>query len=152
MTDAKTIFLLANLALAFGIAGFVWAHQVEIFRSWRLMDAKSFRAVHAAHWQMLPIWVVPIGFGLAGSIALTWYHPAATPAWAIWASLLCQVLTQMLTLSSWGRWQAQLRTDNRGPDSPVLDKLRTHWLRAFLVSAYAAILFVWTMAVLRSHT
>ena len=55
MTDAKTIFLLANVALAFTIAGFVWAHQVEIFRSWRLLDAKSFRAVHDAHWQTLPI-------------------------------------------------------------------------------------------------
>ena len=70
MADAKTIFLLANLALAFLIAGFVWAHQVEIFRSWRLIDAKSFRAVHAAHWQTLPIWVVAIGLSLAGSIAL----------------------------------------------------------------------------------
>jgi hypothetical protein len=150
MTAAKTIFLLANVALAFAIAGFVWAHQVEIFRSWRLIDAKSFRAVHAAHWHTLPTWVVPIGLGLAGSIALIWYHPAGTPAWAIWASVLCQILTQILTLFFWGRWQTQLRSDSNGPDSPVLDRLiRTHWLRAILISAYAAILFVWTVTLLR---
>ena len=150
MTDARTIFLLANVALAFTIVGFVWAHQVEIFRSWRLIDARSFRAVHAAHWQTLPIWVVPIGLGLAGSIALIWYHPAGSPAWAIWASVLCQVITQVLTLFFWGRWQAQLRGDSNGPASPVLDRLiRTHWLRAVLTSAYAAILIVWTVTVLR---
>ena len=146
MTDAKAIFLLANLALAFTIAGFVWAHQIEIFRSWRMVDANSFRAVHAAHWRMLPLWIFPIGLGLAGSIALIWYHPAGTPPWAIWASVLTQVLTQVLTLSFWGRWQAQLRSDSRGPGSPVLDRLvRTHWLRAVLISIYAAILFVWTI-------
>jgi hypothetical protein len=150
MADAKTIFLLANLALAFLIAGFVWAHQVEIFRSWRLIDAKSFRAVHDAHWQTLPIWVVAIGLSLAGSIALIWCHPAGTPKWAIWASVLCQVLTQVLTLFFWGRWQANLRSDLSGPDSPVLDRLiRTHWLRAVLVSAYAVILIVWMVTVLR---
>jgi hypothetical protein len=150
MADAKTIFLLANLALAFFIAGFVWAHQVEIFRSWRLLDAKSFRAVHEAHWRTLPIWAVAIGLSLAGSIALIWYHPAGTPRWAISASVLCQVLTQVLTLFVWGRWQADLRSDLSGPDSPVLDRMiRTHWLRAVLVSTYAVILVVWMVTVFR---
>jgi len=150
MADARTIFLLANVALAFLIAGFVWAHQLEIFRSWRLIDAKSFRAVHDAHWRTLPIWAVAIGLGLAGSIALIWYHPTGTPAWAIWASVLCQVLTQVLTLFFWGRWQAQLRSGLSGPDSPVLDRLvRTHWVRAGLISANALILVLWMVTVLR---
>jgi hypothetical protein len=150
MADAKSVFLLANVALAFAVAGFVWAHQVEVFRSWRLIDAKSFRAVHDAHWRALAVWVVPIGLGLAGSIALIWYHPAGTPAWAIRAAVLCQVVTQVLTLLFWGRWQAQLRVESNGPDSPVLARLvRTHWMRAVLVSAYAAILIVWMMSALR---
>ena len=38
-------FLLLNLALAFYHVGTIWAHEVDIFRSWRLLDADTFRRV-----------------------------------------------------------------------------------------------------------
>jgi hypothetical protein len=152
MPDPRTQFLLANLALAFLVAGFVWAHQIEIFRSWRLLDARSFRAVHDAHWRTLPVWVVPIVLSAAGSVTLIWYHPAGSPAWAIRAGVACQAATQVLTLLFWGGWQADLRTDVEGPASSVLARLiRTHWVRAVLVSAYAAVLAAWVLIVWRAR-
>jgi hypothetical protein len=144
------LFLLGNLVLASVIAGFVWAHQIEIFRAWRLLDRASFRAVHDAHWRTLPVWVVPIVLSTAGSVALIFYHPAGSPAWAIRSGVACQALTQILTLLFWGRWQASLRTQADGPRSAVLTWLvRTHWVRAVLVTANVGILVVWMAIVVR---
>ena len=145
-----TLFLLGNLVLASVIAGFVWAHQIEIFRAWRLLDQKSFHAVHDAHWRTLPVWIVPIVLSTAGSLALIFYHPTGSPVWAIGAGIACQALVQTLTVLFWGRWQANLRTDPAGPKSAALARLvRTHWVRAALVTAYAGILVAWMVIVVR---
>jgi hypothetical protein len=39
------VFLLLNLALAFYNAGTIWAHEIDIFRSWKLLDPRNFHAV-----------------------------------------------------------------------------------------------------------
>jgi len=85
------VFLLLNLALSFYLTGAIWAVEVDIFRSWKLVSAKDFPKVQSAHWHKLPYWVfMPLALALAGSIALIWFHPAASPAWAIWGNLACQ--------------------------------------------------------------
>ena len=151
MIDRRAIFLLANLALSFYNVGTIWAHELDIFRSWKLLDAKTFHAVQLAHWKKLPYWVLaPVALSLVGSIALVLYHPAGSPGWAIWGNLACQLLSHGLTAAFWGRWQAKLSTDPLGAESPFLDTiLRTHWLRTLLINACAAILFVWTARTLR---
>ena len=142
-------FLLANLALAFYNIGTIWAHEVDIFRSWRLVDPKDFPEIQRAHWRKLPYWIfAPVAFALAGNIALIWYHPAGSPTWAIWTSLLCQSLSIVLTALFWGRWQAALSRDRLGPSSPYLTNiLKTHWVRTLLITAYGAILLFWAVSV-----
>ena len=143
--------MLANLALSFYNVGTIWAHEVDIFRSWKLLDAKTFHTVQLAHWRKLPYWVLaPAALSFAGSIALVWYHPAGSPRWAIWGNLACQLLSHGLTAALWGRWQAKLSTDPLGAESPFLAKiLATHWLRTLLINAGVAILFIWTARMLR---
>jgi hypothetical protein len=51
MNNATFLCLLANLALAFYNVGTIWAHEVDIFRSWKLIDPKDFPAVQRAHWK-----------------------------------------------------------------------------------------------------
>ncbi len=46
-------FLLANLALAFYNVGTIWAHEIDIFRAWKHLDLKTFRAAQGAHWKAL---------------------------------------------------------------------------------------------------
>lgn len=147
----QMVFLVANLALAFYNVGIIWAHEVDIFRTWTLLDLATFRAVQMAHWRRLPYWVfAPVVLGLVGSIALIFYHPAGSPAWAIWGNLMCQVLSHLLTGAMWGRWQAALSTDPLGAQGPFLAKiLRTHWIRTALITAYAFILFTWVVLLLR---
>jgi hypothetical protein len=140
-------FLLLNLALAFYNVGTIWAHEVDIFRSWKLLDPETFRRVQTVHWRKLPWWVfAPVGLALIGSIALIWYHPPASPGWAIWGSLACQLTSHFLTAAFWGPWQAKLSRDPLGAASSYLSKfLSTHWMRTLLINAYGLILLAWAI-------
>jgi hypothetical protein len=151
MPDPKLIFLVLNLALGFYNVGTIWAHEVDIFRTWKLVDPKDFSRIQTAHWKKLPYWIfTPVGLALAGSIILIWYHPAGSPVWAIWGNIACQFLSLLLTALFWGRWQAKLSMDPLGSQSPYLAKiLGTHWIRTLLITAYAFILLVWTLEVMR---
>lgn len=144
--DAKG-FLLFNLALAFYLVGAIWAHEVDIFRTWKYIDVKDFPTVQSVHWHKLPYWIFsPLVLALAGSIALIWYHPDASPSWAIWGNLGCQLASHLLTAIFWGRWQGMLSKDPRGPASPYLAKiLSTHWIRTLLITAYGLILLAWAI-------
>jgi hypothetical protein len=144
------VFLLASVALAFYLVGAIWAIEVDIFRSWKLVSAKDFHAVQSAHWRKLKYWVfVPLGLALIDSIVLIEYHPAISPAWARWGNLVCQLASHLLTAIFWGPWQAKLSHDDRGPSSPYLEKiLATHWIRTLLINGYAGILLAWAILAL----
>ena len=142
-------FLLLNLAVGFYNAGIIWAHEIDIFRSWKLVGVQDFHRVQAVHWHKLPYWVfTPVGLALIGAFVLVAYHPAGSPVWAIGANLGCQVLALVLTGIFWGRWQARLSRDPAGPRSRYLETiLRTHWLRTLLINGSALSLLLWTAAV-----
>ena len=145
-----TIFLLLNLALAFYNVGTIWAMEADIFRSWKLIGA-DFHKVQEVHWKKLPYWIfTPVALALIGSIILIWYHPAHSPAWAIWGVLLTQVVSHILTAIFWGQWQAKLSQDPLGSKSPYLTKiLTTHWLRTLLINIYAFILLIWVIQIVK---
>src|SRR5258708_2223234 len=129
-----TIFLLLNLALAFYNIGTIWAHEIDIFRSWKLLDSKTFKIVQGVHWKKLPYWVfIPVGLSLVGSIILFWYHSDKIPNWEIWAAFALQFLSHFLTAIFWGQWQAKLSKDELGAESTWRNKiLNTHWIRTGL--------------------
>src|SRR5581483_10852539 len=78
------VFLLLNLVLGFYNAGVIWAHEMDIFMPWKLIDKKDFDTVQLKHWKKLPYWVfIPVGQAIAGSVGLIWYHSAGSPPWAI---------------------------------------------------------------------
>lgn len=148
---SATRFLILNLALAFYNVGTIWAHEVDIFRTWRLVDRGSFHRIQAAHWRKLPYWVfIPVGLALAGSTALIWFHPARSPSWGIWGGVGFQLASLVLTGALWGPWQAALSRDEQGPESRYLARiLETHWLRTLLVNASALVLLLWTLCSFR---
>jgi len=140
-------FLLLNLALAFYNVGTIWAHEVDIFRSWRFVGAAEFHQLQQVHWRKLPYWIfIPVGLSLLGSIVLIWYHPAGSSTLVIWSALACQLASHALTAVLWGPWQARLSQDPLGPRSRFLDKiLSTHWIRTALINAYGFILLGWSI-------
>jgi hypothetical protein len=143
------LLLLASLSLAFYLAGAIWAHEIDIFRTWKLVSPGDFSKIQSTHWRKLPFWIFgPLGLALAVSIALVRFHPADSPAWAIWGNLACQAASHVLTALFWGPWQARLSRDPRGPESPYLKKfLATHWIRTLLINAYAFIMLAWAIRI-----
>src|SRR5215475_394615 len=102
------LLLLLNLALAFYNTGTIWAHEVDIFRTWKLIDSASFHAVQSTHWKKLPYWVfIPVGLSFIGSILLSWYHPVQIEMGEIWVAFSTQSLSHILTSIMWGPWQAK---------------------------------------------
>ena len=144
------VFLLLNLSLGFYNVGTIWAHEIDIFRTWKLIDRAQFHQVQRVHFRKLGYWIfTPVILALAGSLALIWYRPAGSPAWCVWTALMLQLLSIILTSALWGPWQARLAKDERGPESPYIAKiLKTHWLRTLLINGYAIVLLIWTIRVL----
>jgi len=140
---SASTFLLLNVALAFYNVGTIWAHEIDIFRTWALVNPGDFRRIQLVHWRRLPYWVfLPVGLALSGSVALLWFHSAVRNS-LLWAALATQLVSHVLTAILWGPWQAKLSRDERASGSPYLAKiLATHWIRTGLISAYGFILFI----------
>lgn len=134
---SPSVLFLLVFALAWYNVGTIWAHEVDIFRTWRLVPAAAFHKVQSSHWHKLPYWVlVPVGLTLTGSFVLIWHHPVAIPRWALVGNAGCQLLSAALTAVLWGPWQSALSRDTAGPASPYLKRiLRTHWIRVALITA-----------------
>ncbi len=144
-------FLVLNLVLSFYNVGTIWAMEVDIFRSWKLVGA-DFRIVQEVHWKKTTVleFSTPVTLAFIGSIILFWYHPSGSPAWAMWGTFLSQLLSLVLTAIFWGPWQAKLSKDPLGSKSPYLTRiLKTHWLRTLLINAYAFILLAWVVLAIR---
>jgi hypothetical protein len=151
MSDYSLVFLLLNLALGFYNAGTIWAMEIEIFRTWKLVGRNEFHTIQTTHWHKLPYWIfTPVALALTGGILLVFFHPPGSPAWAIFGNVAAQMVSLILTAIFWGRWQAALSRDEAGPDSKYLDRiLRTHWIRTFLINASAIILLAWVILVVQ---
>jgi hypothetical protein len=132
-------FLLLNLALAFYNVGTIWAHEIDIFRTWALVNPHDFAEIQRVHWHKLPYWIfVPVGLAVVGLVTLMWYHPVGMPmTWAS-AAFAALLASHLLTAVLWGPWQSKLSRDGRGSRSPYLSRiLSTHWIRTALINAYA---------------
>ena len=147
----KEIFLVLNLALAFYNIGTIWAHEIDTFRTWKLIsDPKVFHTVQEVHWKKLSYWVfIPVGFAFLGSMALFRYHPIQISTWEIAISFGALMASNILTAFFWGPWQAKLSKDTNGGSSIYLEKiLRTHWIRTALINIYGLMLLWMTVQIL----
>jgi|SRR5882724_7793310 len=147
---SKETFLVLNLALAFYNVGTIWAHEVDIFRSWKLLDPNTFHSTQLIHWRKIPFWIfIPLGISFVGSIVLFWYRPDNIPVLETWIAFGLQFLSHFLTAIFWGQWQAKLAKDKSGGASQYLDKiLKTHWIRTLLINAYGLMLLYMTIQTL----
>ena len=92
MPDYSLVFLLLNVALGFYNAGTIWAMEIDIFRTWKLVGPKEFHNIQVTHWKKLPYWIfTPVALTLTGGIILVFFHPAGSPAWAIFGNITAQL-------------------------------------------------------------
>ena len=128
--DPRTL-ILVNLCLAFYNVGTIWANEVDIFRSWKLLDNDTFQKVHLVHWHKIPFWIfIPYGIFLAASVGLVWYHPPGAAKWAIWGNLACFLCGYVFTSGSPSSGMQRVRVYN---DKGVPSKVGVGiWARAFM--------------------
>jgi hypothetical protein len=140
------IFLLLNLTLAFYNVGTIWAHEIDIFCSWRLIPQDAFHRVQAVHWGKLPYWVLlPVGLGLAGSIGLVWYRPADPPDWTVWCALSSQVASLALT-TTLGTMAGETQPRPARPCEPLSREDSFHPLDAYSADQRIRVhLLVWAI-------
>jgi len=121
--------------------------EVDIFRSWKLADPKTFHTIQTVHWKKLPYWIfIPVGISFIGSIMLFWVHPVIIPVSEIGLAFSIQLLSHILTAVYWGPLQAKLSKDTSGNNSPYLEQiLKTHWIRTILINAYGLMLLFMTI-------
>jgi len=145
-------FLTINLAIAFYNVGTIWAHEIDIFRSWKMLDQETFQIVQKNHWHKLPYWVfIPVGLSFLGSVSLFFYHPNRIPSWQITLAFCFQFLSHLLTGIFWGPWQAKLAKNAQGGKSVFLAKiLKTHWIRTLLITSFGMTLLYMTMETISS--
>jgi hypothetical protein len=56
--------------------GTIWAHEIDIFRTWKLIGNAQFHQVQEVHFRKLAYWIfAPVGLALLGNLALIWYRP-----------------------------------------------------------------------------
>src|SRR6185503_8251939 len=147
----KEIFLVLNLALAFYNVGTIWAHETDIFRTWKLInDPKIFHKVQEVHWKKLSYWVFgPVGLAFVGSFILFLYHPDQVFTWEIAIAFGAQLVSHVLTAIFWGPWQAKLSKDETGSSGIYLEKiLKTHWILTALINIYELMLLYMTVMIL----
>lgn len=127
--------------------GAIWAHEIDIFRSWRLISREDFVRIQTAHWRKLPYWIfTPLGLALLGSAGV---DLVSSPDFAWLGDLGKSERSTHIPFSDrdfLGKWQSQLSKDERGPESSYLTKiLSTHWIRTLLINAYGGILLAWAI-------
>ena len=151
--DYLMLLLLLELAVCFYNVGTIWAIEVDIFRTWKLVGENEFHTIQTVHWKKLPYWIfTPVGLALLGSLVLIWYHPVGSPTWALLGNVICQACSLILTAFLWGPWQAKLSQDPSGPQSRYLANiLRTHWVRTFLITAAGFVVLWWTVQLVAAH-
>lgn len=127
------------------------AATVETFvnyPTWRLIGANEFRAYHQALGPLvIRYMVIPLLVTTVLTIVLLWFRPAHVPRWAIWLSVVLQLVTWVSTATIQIPIQLQLSSD--GLSLPLIERLMiTSWWLRRVPHTFNAVLFLWMMSLL----
>ncbi len=140
--DNRSYYLLLfNAACAWFAVGQIWLVQMSCYPLWRYVGRGHFQSYHVFWWHS--IWLVilvPAAFTFIGSLAIIRYRPSGVSPKLVWAGLVVQLTTWILTGIFWARWQAELTSMNGAANIALFHLLlTTHWLRVTLITLYAVL-------------
>jgi hypothetical protein len=149
-TSNKTsirLFLIC-FALVFYGMGASFVESFVNYPTWRLIGANEFRAYHHALSPLvIGYMVIPMILATILTILLLWFRPAPLPRWAIWLSVVLQLIIWVSTLAIQLPIQKQLARD--GLSLPLIERLIfTNWWLRKVPQIINALLFLWLMSLL----
>lgn len=147
-SKASLWLFLITFSMVFYGTGASFIESFVNYPTWPLVGPDEFRAFHQALGpRIIGFMVVPMFVTTILTILLLWFRPAAVPRWAIWLSVILQLLTWISTAAIQIPIQVQLSTN--GLSLPLIERLISTnlWFRRLphLVNTF---LFFWMMFLL----
>jgi len=148
--------ILITFALIFYGMGASFVESFVNYPTWRLIGANEFLAYHHAISPLVIAYmVIPMLLATVLTLLLVWFRPAQIPRWAIWLSVILQMLVWVSTATIQIPIQIQLSAS--GLSLPLIDQLifTNLWFRK-VPQIINIFLFLWMMSLMlrpnvRSH-
>ena len=149
------LFLITFALILYGM-GASFVESFVNYPTWRLIGANEFLAYHHAISPLVIAYmVIPMLLATALTLLLVWFRPAQIPRWAIWLSVILQMLVWVSTATIQIPIQIQLSAS--GLSLPLIDQLifTNLWFRK-VPQIINIFLFLWMMSLMlrpnvRSH-
>ena len=141
------LFLVAFALVFYGL-GASFVESFVNYPTWRLIGANEFRAFHQALSPLvIGYMVIPMLITSILTMLLLWFRPALIPRWAIWLSVVLQLMIWVSTAAIQLPIQVQLSKD--GLSLPLIEHLIfTNWWLRKVPQITNALLFLWMMTLL----
>jgi hypothetical protein len=141
------LFLICFVLVFYGM-GASFVESFVNYPTWRLIGANEFRAYHHALSPLvIGYMVIPMILATILTILLLWFRPAPLPRWAIWLSIVLQLIIWVSTLAIQLPIQKQLTRD--GLSLPLIERLIfTNWWLRKVPQIINSLLFLWLMSLL----
>jgi hypothetical protein len=141
------LFLITFTLTLYGL-GASFVESFVNYPTWPLIGAGEFRAYHQALSPLvIRFMVIPLLGSSILTVLLLWYRPAPIPSWAIWISLMLQLMIWIST--AFIQIPIQLQLSSEGLSVPLIERLIvTNWWFRKVPQIINTFLFLWMMALL----
>lgn len=141
-------FFVITFSLVFYGMGAAAVESFVNYPTWPLIGANEFRAYHQALGPLIIRYmVIPMLITTVLTIFLVWLRPVPIPRWAIWLSVVLQLVTWVSTATIQIPIQLQLSSD--GLSLPLIERLMfTSWWLRRVPHIINTFLFLWMMSLL----
>ena len=141
------LFLITFSLTLYGV-GASFVESFVNYPTWGQIGTAEFRAYHQAVSPLvIGYMVIPMLAATVLTVLLLWFRPAPVPLWAIWISVILQLLIWISTAFIQIPIQMQLSSD--GLSVPLIERLIvTNWWFRKVPQMINTFLFLWMMALL----
>ena len=147
-TKVSVWLFLITFALVFYGMGASFVESFVNYPTWRLIGEAEFRSYHQALSPLIiGYMVIPVLIATVLTIFLAWFRPAQIPRWAIWLSIILQLISWISTAAI--QLPIQFQLSSNGLSEPLIEQLIfTNWWYRKVPQIINTILFVWMMSLL----
>ncbi|MEO5859448.1 MAG: hypothetical protein ABIR33_10920 [Pyrinomonadaceae bacterium] len=149
----RTWLFAITFALIFYGLGASFVESFVNYPTWRLIGAGEFLAYHNAIGPLvIGYMVIPMVLTTVLTILLAWFRPLLIPRWALWLSVILQMLVWISTATI--QIPIQMELSKNGLSLPLIEQLifTNFWFRK-VPQIINIFLFLWMMSLmLRSNT
>jgi hypothetical protein len=147
-TKLSVWLFLITFALVFYGMGASFVESFVNYPTWPLIGANEFRGYHQALSPLvIRYMVIPLFVTTLLTVLLLWLRPTAIPRWAVWLSVVLQLITWVSTFAI--QIPIQLQLSREGLSVPLIERLIfTNWWLRRVPHLINTFLFLWMMSLL----